>query len=442
MISFRFGRLVGTALVAALALVPVAASAQSAPTGLQPLNVDRTKGPLDSLPTVLGKIYSNEKYIETLIGNRLSPLGTAALLNVGTVVGTVADGGALSTEILRAKDAEATKVGRLSSFTLTGAPASVGNWGSIDTAFAGDLSKMSLALKQKVTGSATAGNPTTGYVLTRELAAAAQYLDVSSEVGTNASASTNDGRTGVAMNVGTVFHRGNGDAYLNWFSLLAAGARAGATHFLANPAVTALGGVIGAAHDGVLLQGIGDLNFNDNGYDAAVVGMNMNLNRSNNTGALSADWIAYRAQSIGSKAIGAAFSAVGKMRVGLDFTHADFDVDKLAIALPAGARIYGNAYNTDTNSLPRYTMPATDWIERSSSGFWGIAYNNLTALQINDVQITSLPVLNALGGIREPSNPPPNSQTGCTPGDRTWDQDWEYRCVSANHWKRAPLSDF
>ncbi|MCJ2086476.1 hypothetical protein MKK88_10800 [Methylobacterium sp. E-005] len=38
--------------------------------------------------------------------------------------------------------------------------------------------------------------------------------------------------------------------------------------------------------------------------------------------------------------------------------------------------------------------------------------------------------------------PPRNGSDACTPGDHAWDQDYEYRCVAPNRWKRAPLSDW
>lgn len=110
MILNRFGRLVGAALAAMLALGPVATSAQSV---LQQPNLDRTKGPVDDLPSAVAKLYENEQLLQRLLGATGSSFGTAAFLNLGTAPGTVADGGTLASEILRAQSAEAAKLDKM-----------------------------------------------------------------------------------------------------------------------------------------------------------------------------------------------------------------------------------------------------------------------------------------------------------------------------------------
>jgi len=51
--------------------------------------------------------------------------------------------------------------------------------------------------------------------------------------------------------------------------------------------------------------------------------------------------------------------------------------------------------------------------------------------------------LHVLGQIHEPSPLVPNRSTSpCTPGQRSWDADYEYRCVATNRWKRAALSSW
>ncbi|HJE24570.1 MAG TPA: hypothetical protein K8W01_13010 [Methylorubrum populi] len=45
--------------------------------------------------------------------------------------------------------------------------------------------------------------------------------------------------------------------------------------------------------------------------------------------------------------------------------------------------------------------------------------------------------------VTEPvSAPPASSRAPCRVGQRAWDKDYEYRCVAANRWKRAALSDW
>lgn len=100
MIPHRLGRLLGAVLL----LAPSLAFGQ---TALQQPNVAASPGiTVDPLPAALTKLYQNDLFLQTLVANRFSALGAAALLNVGTITGTVADGGALAAEIARAQGAE------------------------------------------------------------------------------------------------------------------------------------------------------------------------------------------------------------------------------------------------------------------------------------------------------------------------------------------------
>ncbi|MFF9549411.1 gp53-like domain-containing protein [Methylobacterium fujisawaense] len=98
MILHRFRRLVG---VLALTLAPSLALAQSA------LQQPVTSGPKpDAVPTAFNKLYANDLFLQNLVAGRFNTLGAAAYLNVGTVAGTVADGGAVTAETARAIAAE------------------------------------------------------------------------------------------------------------------------------------------------------------------------------------------------------------------------------------------------------------------------------------------------------------------------------------------------
>ncbi|MBA9063131.1 hypothetical protein GGQ91_002519 [Methylobacterium fujisawaense] len=98
MIPHRFRRLVG---VLALTLAPSLALAQSA------LQQPVTSGPKpDAVPTAFNKLYANDLFLQNLVAGRFNTLGAAAYLNVGTVAGTVADGGAVTAETARAIAAE------------------------------------------------------------------------------------------------------------------------------------------------------------------------------------------------------------------------------------------------------------------------------------------------------------------------------------------------
>lgn len=51
--------------------------------------------------------------------------------------------------------------------------------------------------------------------------------------------------------------------------------------------------------------------------------------------------------------------------------------------------------------------------------------------------------LHVLGQIHEPApTAPRQSNSPCRPGQRSWDADYEYRCVATDRWKRAALSSW
>lgn len=104
MIPHRFARLLGAVLL----LAPSLALAQSS---LQ------QPGAKDPIPVAISKLYANDLFLQNLIAVRFNTLGAAALLNVGTVTGTVADGGALAAEILRAKAAEQANAASIATNT-------------------------------------------------------------------------------------------------------------------------------------------------------------------------------------------------------------------------------------------------------------------------------------------------------------------------------------
>lgn len=261
------------------------------------------------------------------------------------------------------------------------------NYDSPATFFDGDIDQISLAISHWITGTATLGQPTTGYLYTPEA-----YPDVISfynASGWNQSTSGNDGRTAAVAHYTQALHAGQGDLFAHAANVFVAGpAKVGATHWLANPAGTLFAGQCQAGVDGVYLQGLGDINLSDNGHDVSGIGSIVNLNRNNDTGNLDTYWAGHRVQSIGTKRPDDAFSAVGPYYQGLNFTYGDF-FNNAAITLKQGHRIYGNSVPVGGGSL-FYTTLNTDWIERSSSGFWAVVYNNYPSLQISDTQITAI----------------------------------------------------
>lgn len=251
---------------------------------------------------------------------------------------------------------------------ISAAPASLGNHNSVETSFNGDISKLQFAVEHRITGAATLGQPTSGYLYTPE--AYPYYTYVYNASGYNHDTATNNGRTGAVAHRVNIFQAGQGDLAAFNASAFVTGTRAGSTHFLANPAVALFNGDLTAGQDGVYLNCYETI-ASDAGYDVACVGIVNNFIRTNTTGAKSVVWMGYRAQSQGPATCDAVVSATGKWISGLDFTPSsiDFGANQAAIALRAGHRIYFNANDNASGNLE------AGW--RATGGFDDyIAYNS------------------------------------------------------------------
>jgi hypothetical protein len=144
----------------------------------------------------------------------------------------------------------------MSTLNTSVVPSTLGNWNSIGTAFTGDLSNTGLDISRQTTGTSL-GSPTTGYLLTRELAGITSY-DYNSS-GNNQQTSGNDGRTGALNFYAKNDNYGQGDSTSYFCDNFVGSTRSGATSFLASPQVGCIGGQLFAGADGALLQGVGDI---------------------------------------------------------------------------------------------------------------------------------------------------------------------------------------
>lgn len=257
-------------------------------------------------------------------------------------------------------------------------------------AFACDLSNLDYVAGIKLTGTATLGQPTANYTIIPNLAATFTFLDNFS--GWNQSTTSNSGRTGA---VGNAIYASSestalGDTIANYVSCFTAGAKAGAhgsLGFLANPACTMFGGSNLAGNAGVFLQGIGDINLDDNGYDVAGVPFVTNMHRTVATGALGVTWLGYRAQSTGTSSVDALFSGTGPAAIGLDLTG--MTNGTIGIALPQGVGIFGNV-STGGNPFPTpgTTVPGGSEIVDNGAG-WQFSYGAVDAVSISATLLTS-----------------------------------------------------
>jgi hypothetical protein len=245
----------------------------------------------------------------------------------------------------------ALEFGHIFSAVASSAPTSLGNWSSIATAFTGDLSHVLFPISHQITGASTLGQPTSGYQYTYEAYPFAGYLYNTS--GWNNSTSGNSGRTAAVYDHVHLVQNGQGDMVAHNVSCIVVSTRSGATNYLANPACVGINGGFFAAAEGAFLNPQ-EWDFIDNGHDVAVVGINQNLKRTNNTGALGAWWTPFRTNSMGSVPSDVAFSAIGKWNFGLDLSFSDFGVNKAAISLSAAQRLYLDVTATDSTGQGRF----------------------------------------------------------------------------------------
>lgn len=340
-------------------------------------------------------------------------LGGAATLNVGTASGTVADGGALTSETTRAQAAEslllptataastyasivslptlsittfgakcdgatddsaaitaavasgsrisipAGKTCYAASFTqatlpgvfvgpgqiktsdgnltgpqrayLSAPPLSYGSTGDIRTAFNGDLSHVLSARQQYITGTATLGEPTTTYQDNPE--ASLEYDFTSNYSGWNASLSGNGGRTGAVQHFYALDQYGQGDLSAMSCVGYMGSTKAGATSFLASPALECLGGQLWGGANGEYIEYLGDMDIDDTGHDIAAVGEVFNLDRTIANEGIGANWIAARFNSTGTAPIDTGVQISGPIaQGGLDMSEATMGFYRLASA--------------------------------------------------------------------------------------------------------------
>lgn len=265
---------------------------------------------------------------------------------------------------------------------ISAAPSSFGSWGSPAAAFTGDLSGVQFPIQHIISGAATLGQPSTGYVYTEEAYPFLGHLNNLS--GWNQNTGSNVGRTAACFARVRVFNQGQGDAVAYNATAFVTGAKASATSFLANPAVALFNGDVNAGQDGVYLNPF-ECILNDQGYDAAAIGYVVNMNRSNDRGNLGAVWFGFRSQNQGTAPGDAHFSAGGTAKMGIDLSGftpiASGTWNNAAIVLGANMKIYFNA--TAPAQSPGYSSnPGTTYMQYSSgnTGIQAVVANTSTML--------------------------------------------------------------
>jgi hypothetical protein len=415
--------------------VPTAAGFNAALAQLYGTNNVRVAGAKGDGTTVdLGALTS-----AAAAGPAFLPAGT---YYTGASIGALSDGrwySAGGSGRLAFREAGAVMLGAPNVSIITSAPTTGAGYSDDGqtTAFNADISGIHLAAATRITGATTLGNLTTGFRLNP--LAAMIYLNAANASGMNYSTSINDGRTQVAQIYLRGANNGGGDFKGIFCNQIVTGVRSGATNWLASPGIGCLGGQIYAGADHVFLQGIGDINLDDNGHDASGIPIVVNMFRSVGTAALDDTWMGVRAQSKGSVAVDAFFSGSGRAKIGLDLTGGIFQspagaATHAAMATGAGALWYGNAVNADTTHFSNFTTIGTESFGYAGSTGWTATVGDVPILQAAaaGVSVTQL-------RITTPSVPA-SASSACAKGQVAYDSSYLYLCVATDTWKRAALA--
>lgn len=383
----------------------VAVSAASKVTG-DGVNIFNSLGFLQSglnaTPRNLQDKARELKSIADYVTPALADALATTLFVAAATASTVANGAALNSLYWgpeQVTTADGNKRGKWFS-QVKARPATLGNHNSIDTAFNGDLSKSIFQIEHRITGAATLGQPATGYLYTPECSPL--YLNMFNSSGHNQSLSGNDGRTAAVAAHIQLANAGQGDMMGLFVSGVVVGTKAGSTHWLANPAISAIACTFGAGADGVYLNPLEFL-LKDNGFDAACVGPVLNFDRTNATGAKSAYWGGMRMQSLGAADVDNALAITGKWKVGIDFAMSttDFGANAAAVSLKSGQRIYFNNTAVASGSLNqdwRTTVFNQDYISHSGIAISIVNENNpsftcsknqITVSTVNGISLAS-----------------------------------------------------
>jgi len=129
---------------------------------------------------------------------------------------------------------------------------------------------------------------------------------------------------------------------------------------------------------------------------------------------------------------------------GVTFDRA-FSTGNVGASFGIGLDLSGGTYSKQAIAIPANNWIALDGDGNGGAGHYLGYYDGQLGylspggwmLRIDDTGLVTA------GRFAETfPHAPGSSGSACVTGEHAWDQGYEYRCVSTNHWKRSALSDF
>jgi hypothetical protein len=277
-----------------------------------------------------------------------------------------------------------------SNNSIFAAPASVGNWTSVTTAFNGDLSRTNLVIGHQIYGAGTLGQPSDGsYRWTEEAYPIVGHLY--NESGHQQNVDGTGGRTGLAFIRLHLDHNGLGDGYIYNGTVRVSGVKAGATTFQANGAGGILNGECVGGHASVYCDP-DEMNIEDGGFGIAAAGIVRNFYRTSSATPIGDEtWWGARFQSL-PVGVGPALpvdvmvSGIGPWKFGVDLAGIDTSSNSNSvISTRTGQRWYGNVTaGLTAGGLYRFPTAMGSAHFGYESGAWtltgGFSVDNVTNL--------------------------------------------------------------
>ena len=222
------------------------------------------------------------------------------------------------------------------------------------------------------------GTPT-AYTYLKDLCAS--YLKLVSAAGYQQSfGSDSGGRTLIPISYVEGNHGGMGDmnGYQAAINVTPHSRKDDVTKWVGQNSATGHSAQVSAGGAQVNLYGMEHHLYDEGFGDVTAIGGVFNFRRTGvDTKPYSTPWIGWRLQNFGTTGCDSGYQLAGDWKVGLDFTDADFDAEKCAVALKPGDRIYWGADPISTAS--------DQWFAGDGAATLGGTFTELSGGKLKDV---------------------------------------------------------